>query len=60
MVSDDALMRAFQNGSREGFEELFARYRRPIFGFFARRLESRERAEELMQGTFLAVIASVK
>ncbi|HZR28679.1 MAG TPA: sigma-70 family RNA polymerase sigma factor [Terriglobales bacterium] len=38
------------------FEELFARYRGPLYGFFRRRLESRERAEELAQETFLAVI----
>src|SRR5438128_2651560 len=40
----------------EAFEELFARYRQPLYGFFRRRLESRERAEDLTQETFLAVI----
>lgn len=53
MLSDEALMLAFQNGSREAFEEIFARYRGPIRGFFARRLSSPERAEDLMQQTFL-------
>jgi RNA polymerase sigma-70 factor (ECF subfamily) len=56
MLSDEALMIAFRGGSREAFEELFARYRGPIFGFFARRLASRERAEDLTQETFMAVI----
>src|SRR5690349_5379190 len=56
MLSDEALMLAFQNGSREAFEEIFARYRGPIRGFFARRLNSPERAEDLLQQTFLAVI----
>jgi RNA polymerase sigma factor (sigma-70 family) len=56
MISDEALMLQFQSGSREAFEELFARYRDPLYGFFRRRLESSERAEDLTQETFLAVI----
>ena len=56
MISDEALMLDFQRGSREAFEELFARYRGPLFGFFRRRLESSERAEDLTQETFLAMI----
>src|ERR1022692_2322546 len=56
MISDEALMLEFQGGSREAFEELFARYREPLFGFFRRRLESKERADDLTQETFLAVI----
>jgi RNA polymerase sigma-70 factor (ECF subfamily) len=56
MVSDETLMVDFQRGSREAFEELFARYRQPLYGFFRRRLESRDRAEDLVQETFLAVI----
>jgi len=56
MVSDEALMFDFQRGSREAFEELFARYREPMCGFFRRRLEGSERAEDLAQETFLAVI----
>jgi len=54
--SDEALMVEFQRGSRPALEELFARYREPIFGFFCRRLYLRERAEDLTQDTFLAVI----
>jgi RNA polymerase sigma-70 factor (ECF subfamily) len=52
MISDEALMLEFQRGSREAFEELFARYREPLYGFFRRRLAS----EDLAQETFLAVI----
>ena len=48
MVSDEALMLEFQRGSRDAFEELFARHRQPLYGFFRRRLESRERAEDLV------------
>jgi RNA polymerase sigma-70 factor (ECF subfamily) len=56
MPTDEALMLAFQRGSREAFAELFARHRQPLYGFFRRRLDSRERAEDLAQETFLAVI----
>src|SRR6202011_3036233 len=56
MTSDEALMLEFQGGSRTAFEELFARYRKPLYGFFGRRLNNPERAENLTQETFLAVI----
>jgi RNA polymerase sigma-70 factor (ECF subfamily) len=56
MTSDEALMLEFQGGSRAAFEELFARYRKPLYGFFGRRLNNPERAEDLTQETFLAVI----
>lgn len=56
MTSDEALMLEFQAGSRPAIEELFARYRKPLYGFFGRRLNNRERAEDLVQETFLAVI----
>jgi RNA polymerase sigma-70 factor, ECF subfamily len=56
MIGDETLMLEFQKGSREAFEELFARYRGPLYGFFRRRLNGDQRAEDLMQETFLAVI----
>ena len=56
MTSDEALMLRFQDGARPAFEELFERYRDPLYAFFRRRLESRERAEDLTQETFVAVI----
>jgi RNA polymerase sigma-70 factor (ECF subfamily) len=59
MTSDEALMLEFQGGSRAAFEELFARYRKPLYGFFGRRLNNSERAEDLTQETFLAVIRAV-
>jgi RNA polymerase sigma-70 factor (ECF subfamily) len=60
MNSDEALMLAFQKGSRESFEELFARYRVPLYGFFRRRLADCGRAEDLTQETFLAVIRATE
>jgi RNA polymerase sigma-70 factor (ECF subfamily) len=56
MTSDEALMLEFQRGSREAFAELFARYRGPLSGFFRRRVLRKERAEDLVQETFLIVI----
>lgn len=56
MTSDEALMLAFQRGSRPALDELFARYRQPFYGFFRRRLYNKERAEDLTQETFLAVM----
>ena len=56
MIRDEALMLDFQGGSRPAFEELFERYREPLYGFFRRRLTARERAEDLTQETFIAVI----
>ena len=56
MPTDEALMLEFQRGSRPAFEELFARHRQALYGYFRRRLESRERAEDLVQETFLAVV----
>jgi RNA polymerase sigma-70 factor (ECF subfamily) len=56
MHSDEALMLQFRRGSREAFDELFARYRQTLYGYFRRRLSSAARAEELAQDTFLAVL----
>ena len=60
-ISDEALMLDFQRGSREAFEELYARYRGPLYGFFRRRLDDAggARAEDLAQETFLAVIRAI-
>ena len=55
-ISDEALMLAFKAGSREAFEHLYARYNGPLYGFFRRRLNGDQRAEDLTQETFLAVI----
>lgn len=59
MTTDEELILAFQSGSGEAFEELFRRYREPIYGFFRRRLQDPARAEELAQETFLAVLRGI-
>ncbi len=60
MTTDEALMLQFQRGSREAFDELFARYRDPLYGFYRRRLAIPGRAEDLTQETFLAVIRATE
>jgi RNA polymerase sigma-70 factor (ECF subfamily) len=56
MTSDEALMLQFRGGRRAAFDELFARHRDAVYGFFRRRVAVRERAEDLTQETFLAVL----
>jgi RNA polymerase sigma-70 factor (ECF subfamily) len=60
MRTDEDLMIAFCGGDRAAFEELFARYRDPIWRFFRRRVSHPERAEELAQDTFLGVLQSAR
>ena len=55
-ASDEQLMLTFVQGSVEAFDELFQRYKQPLFGFFRRRVADREQAEELTQETFVAVL----
>jgi len=55
-ASDEQLMVAFSRGSTDSFDELFSRYKQPMFGFFRRRLGDPAQAEELTQETFLALL----
>jgi RNA polymerase sigma-70 factor (ECF subfamily) len=54
--TDEQLMVAFVRGQTDAFNQLFERYRQPLFGFFRRRLSNPSQAEELAQETFLAVL----
>src|SRR3954466_2866968 len=55
-ASDEQLIVDFSRGSSEAFNELFLRYKQPLFGFFRRRLADPSHAEELTQETFLAIL----
>src|SRR5580704_6829030 len=55
-ASDEHLMLAFSKGSTESFNELFLRYKQPIYGFFRRRTADPSRAEELTQEAFLVLL----
>jgi RNA polymerase sigma-70 factor (ECF subfamily) len=54
-TSDEQLMLAFSKGSSSAFDELFSRYKQPIYGFFRRRVAESTQAEELTQETFVAL-----
>jgi len=53
--TDEQLMLAFSKGVNAAFDQLFLRYRQPIFAFFRRRTFNLPGAEELTQETFLAL-----
>ncbi len=53
--SDEALMAAYQRGDATAFETLFGRYKDRVYGYFVRRFNDREAAEDLFQSTFLRV-----
>jgi RNA polymerase sigma-70 factor, ECF subfamily len=53
--SDTALLVRVADRDREAFEQLYARYVRPVFGLALRRLRDRQRAEDAVQETFAAV-----
>jgi RNA polymerase sigma-70 factor (ECF subfamily) len=59
MVSDEILIIEFQRGSRSAFEELYTRHSPALFGFFRRRVQSPQKAEDLTQETFLAIIHGI-
>ena len=55
-ATDEHLMLAFSKGSAESFNELFLRYKQPIYGFFRRRTADPYHAEELAQETFIVLL----
>jgi len=57
-MTDEQLMLRFGQGDQGAFEELFARHRQRVYAFYRRRVPGRERAEELTQETFLALLHS--
>jgi len=57
-ISDEQLMLAFSKGSSCAFDELFSRYKQPVYGFFRRRVAESAQAEELTQETFVALLGA--
>jgi RNA polymerase sigma-70 factor, ECF subfamily len=55
-TTDERLMLDFTLGSSEAFNELFRRYKQPVYGFFRRRVSDPAHAEELSQETWVAVL----
>lgn len=56
--ADEALMLRYQKGDVRAFEVLLTRHRRPVYNFILRSVGARDRAEDLLQETFLRVVKS--
>lgn len=54
--SDEELMREFQHGDDAAFAVLYNRYRLPIYRFLARKMGNINRAEDITQEVFIAVV----
>jgi RNA polymerase sigma-70 factor (ECF subfamily) len=57
-MTDEQLMTAFQGGDDSAFEQLYDRYRKPIFHYLYRRIGDSGRAEELAQEVFMGLVRS--
>jgi len=55
MTPDEDLIRELQQGRSQAFDELFARYQRPVFHFCLRMTGSRPDAEDVTSEVFLAL-----
>ena len=55
MRTDEELMELYRKGSRDAFEELFARYQGKVIHFTYRMTGDQARAEEAAQETFLRI-----
>jgi RNA polymerase sigma-70 factor (ECF subfamily) len=54
-MTDGELIERIGQGDRQAFEDLYARYARPVFGLALRRLGDHGRAEDAVQETFTSV-----
>ncbi|MCA3014065.1 MAG: RNA polymerase sigma factor [Myxococcaceae bacterium] len=57
-TADEQLMLAFKSGDARAFGTLVARHRQPVFNFILRYVGHRQRAEDLLQETWLKVVRS--
>lgn len=53
--TDEELMLVYQAGDRQAFDELYARYAKPIYNFLRRTAPRVDAADDLFQKTFLHV-----
>jgi len=58
--TDGELIERVAGGDRQAFEELHARYARPVLGLALRRLGDRGRAEDAAQDAFVAIWRSAR
>jgi RNA polymerase sigma-70 factor (ECF subfamily) len=57
---DDELMTAYQAGDKRAFDELYRRFRQPLYSFLIRQSGGESVAGELFQDVWLRVISSSK
>ncbi|MFT3707465.1 MAG: RNA polymerase sigma factor [Archangium sp.] len=57
-TSDEQLMLAFKSGDARAFSTLVQRHRGPVYNFILRYVGHRQRAEDLLQETWLKVVRS--
>ena len=58
-ISDEELARFFSQGNEWAFNELMARYGRKILNYINRMIYDRDRAEDLLQETFVRVFRNI-
>lgn len=57
-VKDEQLMQDYASGNMPAFEELYARYRLPLYRYFRRQVPDEATANDLYQGCWEKVIAA--
>jgi len=57
---DDELMMAYQGGDKRAFDELYRRFKQPLYSFLIRQSGGEPVARELFQDVWLRVISSSK
>lgn len=57
-VKDEQLMQDYASGSMQAFEELYARYRLPLYRYFRRHAPDEATANDLYQGCWEKLIAA--
>jgi len=56
--TDDQLMMGYARGDRGAFDQLYARYKQPLYHYLYRNCGTRNQVDELFQDVWLRVIAS--
>jgi RNA polymerase sigma-70 factor (ECF subfamily) len=56
ILTDEQLLAHYEKGDRKAFEELFRRYRKPLFRFILRFLRDENASQDALQDLFLRVI----
>lgn len=52
-VTDEELIRSFQNGNQEAYDEIVSRFRNPLYNFILRIVGDAAFAEDILQETFV-------